>query len=203
MSGSLLIVAAPSGAGKTSLVKALLNSVPDICLSVSHTTRPPRPGEQEGVDYYFIDEVTFEAMQYAGAFLEHAWVFDYRYGTARENVARLLTQGLDVILEIDWQGARQVREYFSHCMSIFILPPSREALEQRLCLRGQDNESVITRRMRDACQEISRYHEFSYLVVNDDFKTALEDLIAIVRSQRLLRQRQEIKLASLLHELLA
>ncbi len=203
MSGSLFIVAAPSGAGKTSLVKALLSSVTDICLSVSHTTRPPRPGEQNGMDYYFVDEVTFETLQRAGAFLEHARVFDYHYGTARENVAQLLAQGLDVILEIDWQGARQVREYFSHCVSIFILPPSREALEQRLCLRGQDNEAVITRRMQDACREISHYHEFNYLVVNDDFKSALEDLITIVRSQRLLRLRQEIKLAPLLQELLA
>lgn len=203
MTGNLFIIAAPSGAGKTSLVKALLDSLTGIYLSVSHTTRPPRPGERDGVDYYFTDEATFETMQRAGAFLEHAWVFDYRYGTAAENVAELLAQGLDMILEIDWQGARQVREYFPHCVSVFILPPSREALRQRLSLRGQDDEAVIARRMGDACNEISHYNEFSYLIVNDDFETALEDLIAIVRSRRLLRLRQKGRLIPLLRELLA
>lgn len=202
MPGSLFVVTAPSGAGKTSLVKALLDSMTDICLSVSHTTRPPRPGEQHGVDYYFVDAATFEAMQRTGAFLEHAWVFDYRYGTAKAHVARLLEQGLDVVLEIDWQGARQVREWFSDCVSIFILPPSREALKQRLRHRGQDDETVIARRMQEARQEMSHYPDFSYLVVNDDFKTALGGLMAIVQSRRLLRQRLEEKLTFLLHELL-
>lgn len=203
MTGNLFIISAPSGAGKTSLVKALLDSLTGIYLSVSHTTRPPRPAEQNGVDYHFIDETTFETMQLAGAFLEHAWVFDYRYGTAAENVTKLLAQGKDAILEIDWQGAHQLREHFPHCVSIFILPPSREALRQRLSLRGQDDEAVIARRMGDACNEISHYNEFSYLIVNDDFETALEDLIAIVRSRRLLRLRQRGKLIPLLRELLA
>jgi guanylate kinase len=203
MSGSLFIVAAPSGAGKTSLVKALVSSMAGVCLSVSHTTRLPRPGEQDGVDYHFIDEAIFEAMRHAGDFLEHAQVFDHHYGTAQKNMVQLLNQGLDVILEIDWQGSRQVRERFPSCVSIFILPPSRETLERRLRLRGQDEEAVIARRMRDACAEISHYSEFDYLVVNGDFKAALEDLTAIIRSRRLLRLRQEERLKPLLRELLA
>lgn len=203
MSGSLFIVAAPSGAGKTSLVKALVSSMTGICLSVSHTTRSPRPGEQDGVDYHFIDEVTFKTMQHAGDFLEHAQVFDYYYGTAHKNLVQLLNQGLDVILEIDWQGSRQVQARFPGSVSIFILPPSREILERRLRFRGQDEEMVIARRMRDACAEISHYREFDYLVVNGDFGTALADLTAIIRSQRLLRLRQEGELKPLLTELLA
>jgi guanylate kinase len=142
-------------------------------------------------------------MRHAGDFLEHAQVFDHHYGTAQKNMVQLLNQGLDVILEIDWQGSRQVREWFPSCVSIFILPPSRETLERRLRLRGQDEEAVIARRMRDACAEISHYSEFDYLVVNGDFKTALEDLTAIIRSRRLLRLRQEERLKPLLRELLA
>jgi len=203
MSGSLFIVAAPSGAGKTSLVKALVNSMTGICLSVSHTTRSPRPGEKDGVDYHFIDEQTFKTMQHAGDFLEYAQVFDHYYGTAHKNLSQLLSQGLDVILEIDWQGGRQVRVQFPGTVGIFILPPSREILERRLHLRGQDEEMVIARRMRDACAEISHYREFDYLVVNGDFETALADLTIIIRSQRLLRLRQEGKLKPLLTELLA
>ncbi|WP_083761435.1 guanylate kinase [Nitrosococcus halophilus] len=202
MPGSLFVVAAPSGAGKTSLVKALVDSMTGVCLSVSHTTRPPRPGERDGVDYYFIDDAAFETMQQAGAFLEHAQVFDHHYGTAREKVAGLLEQGMDVILEIDWQGRRQVQARFPDCVSIFILPPSRETLERRLRLRGQDGETVIARRMRDARTEISHYNEFDYLVVNDVFETALEDLMAIIRGRRLLRLRQEERLTPLLGELL-
>jgi guanylate kinase len=203
MAGSLFIVAAPSGAGKTSLVKALVNSMAGVCLSISHTTRAPRPGEREGIDYYFVDAATFEAMVWAEAFLEHAWVFDHRYGTARESVVKLLAQGLDVILEIDWQGRRQVQARFPECASIFILPPSREVLEQRLYSRGQDDEAIIARRMQAAWAEISHYNEFDYLIVNDDFAHALEDLRAIVQSRRLSRLRQEVQLASLLGELLA
>jgi guanylate kinase len=203
MSGNLFIVAAPSGAGKTSLVKALVSSMAGVCLSVSHTTRLPRPGEQDGVDYHFVDEATFKTMQHAGDFLEHAQVFDHYYGTAHQSMVQLLNQGLDVILEIDWQGSRQVRARFPYSTGIFILPPSRETLERRLHLRGQDEEPVIARRMRDACAEISHYSEFDYLIVNGDFKTALEDLAAIIRSQRLLRLRQEKKLRLLLCELLA
>ncbi|QBQ56393.1 guanylate kinase [Nitrosococcus wardiae] len=202
MPGSLFVVAAPSGAGKTSLVKALVDSMAGVCLSVSHTTRPPRPGERDGVDYYFIDDATFETMQQAGAFLEHAQVFDHRYGTAWEKVTGLLEQGMDVILEIDWQGRRQVQACFPDCVSIFILPPSRETLEHRLRLRGQDGETVIARRMRAARTEISHYNEFDYLVVNDVFETALEDLMAIIRGRRLLRLRQEEQLTPLLNELL-
>ncbi|ABA57713.1 guanylate kinase [Nitrosococcus oceani] len=202
MSGSLFIVAAPSGAGKTSLVKALAASMADIRLSISHTTRPPRPGEQDGMDYHFVTEAIFETMEGGGGFLEHAQVFGHRYGTAKESVLPLLAQGMDVILEIDWQGRRQVQAQFPHCVSIFILPPSRETLEHRLRLRGQDTEAVVARRMGDACAEISHYNEFDYLVVNDDFEVAHTDLRAIVQSRRLLRLRQEKRLKSLLGELL-
>jgi guanylate kinase len=155
------------------------------------------------VDYHFIDEATFEGMRHTGDFLEYARVFDHHYGTAQKNIIQLLNQGLDVILEIDWQGRRQVRERFPNCVSIFILPPSRETLERRLRLRGQDEKAVIARRMRDARAEISHYSEFDYLVVNGDFKTALEDLAAIIRGWRLMRLRQEEKLKLLLRELLA
>ncbi|BAW79963.1 guanylate kinase [Candidatus Nitrosoglobus terrae] len=203
MFGNLFIIAAPSGAGKTSLVKALVSSVTGVYFSVSHTTRLPRLGEQDGVDYHFVDEEVFKVMAQAGAFLEHARVFDHYYGTAYQSVSELLEQGLDVILEIDWQGGRQVRTRFPNSTSIFILPPSQQALEGRLNLRGQDKGTVIARRMRDARAEISHYSEFDYLIVNEEFRTALEDLSAIIRSQRLLRQRQEEKLKSLLYELLA
>jgi guanylate kinase len=191
--GSLFIVSAPSGAGKTSLIKTLLDSLSDITVSVSHTTRPPRPGEQNGVHYHFVDVNTFLQMQSQGQFLEHAKVFDNYYGTTKSAVEETLNRGLDVILEIDWQGARQ---------SIFILPPSRQILLERLTQRGQDDQAVIARRMQDAVNEISHYGEFDFIVINDDFNLALEQLGAIITTSRLTLQRQQILNQALLLDLL-
>lgn len=201
-SGTLYIVSAPSGAGKTSLVKALVEAVPQVQVSVSHTTRPPRPGEQDGVHYHFVDTGTFERMAAEGGFLEHARVFDNYYGTARATLFEQLSSGADVILEIDWQGARQVRAALPEAVGIFILPPSRAVLEQRLRARGQDGEEVIARRMRAAIDEMSHWAEFDYLVINDDFGTALEDLKAILRARRLRREPQAGRHQGLLGELL-
>ncbi|MFQ5937264.1 MAG: guanylate kinase [Acidiferrobacterales bacterium] len=180
-SGTLFILSAPSGAGKTSLAKALVDAMPKLAVSVSHTTRPKRHGEEHGVDYYFVDENEFRMMVEAGRFLEHARVFDHYYGTAREAVERLLKQGKDVILDIDWQGARAIKQQMPQAKSIFIIPPSREALAERLAKRGQDTKEVIERRMRDAVSELEHYREFDHKVVNDDFQAAVEDLKAIVR----------------------
>jgi guanylate kinase len=201
--GTLYIISAPSGAGKTSLVKALLEQTGRITVSVSHTTRAARPGEVDGKDYHFTDIDIFRGMIEQQAFLEHAQVFDNFYGTSRASVLDLMAQGLDVILEIDWQGAQQVRKQIPEAVSIFILPPSREALEQRLRGRNTDSEEVIARRMRDAISEMSHYREFDYLVFNDDFATALAELRAIILARR---QRAELQIArqrSLLDALLA
>jgi guanylate kinase len=200
--GSLFIVSAPSGAGKTSLIKALLDSMHGIAVSVSHTTRAPRPGEENGVHYHFVDQTRFLEMQSQGQFLEHAKVFDNYYGTSKAALEDTLNQGLDVILEIDWQGARQVRQQFTASQSIFILPPSRQTLLERLTSRGQDDQTIIDRRMQDAISEISHYHEFDYVVVNDDFDLALKQLEAIVTASRLTLQRQQILNQSLLLDLL-
>ncbi len=181
MSGTLYIVAAPSGAGKTSLLRELVKTMPNVTVSVSHTTRVPRPGERDGEHYHFVGVETFEGMISKGAFLEHARVFDHYYGTARAGIVDRLSADTDVILEIDWQGARQVRTAMPDSASIFILPPSRAALRQRLAGRGQDSADVIARRMRDAVAELAHYEEFDYLVINDDFETALADLRAIMR----------------------
>lgn len=201
--GTLYIISAPSGAGKTSLVKALCEQQTGIRVSVSHTTRSMRPGEQNGEDYWFIDRAEFRRKQQEGDFLEAAQVFDNYYGTSRSAVEELLQDGVDVILEIDWQGARQVRELMPEHVSIFILPPSREVLESRLQNRGQDTEAVIARRMQDARQEISHYNEYDYLIINDDFAEALGELACVIQAQRqktarLDRQKQEI-----IHSLLA
>jgi len=201
--GTLYIVSAPSGAGKTSLVKALTASDPDVAVSVSHTTRAPRPGERDGVDYHFVDAETFAKMERAGLFLEHATVFDNHYGTARDEVLARLAGGGDVILEIDWQGARQVRAALPGSVGIFVLPPSRAVLEQRLRARGQDSEAVILRRMQDAVREMSHYEEYDYLVVNEDFDRALADLSAILRARRLRLAPQRARLAGALRDLLA
>jgi guanylate kinase len=201
--GNLYTVSAPSGAGKTSLVKALLESVDDIRVAVSHTTRAMRPGEVDGVDYHFVDQDTFMAMVGNGDFLEHAQVFDNYYGTSASSTTELLESGQDVILEIDWQGAAQVRQLFPEAIGVFILPPSREALESRLRNRGQDSDEVIARRMQDARQEISHYAEYDYLVVNDDFDEALGALRGLVLSRRLGIERQAVALSGLLAELLA
>ena len=188
--GTLFVVSAPSGSGKTSLVKALRDSVDGFTVSVSHTTRAQRPGEQHGRDYFFVERSEFERMIEAGEFLEHARVFDNHYGTARSTVEAALEQGRDVLLEIDWQGARQVRALMPGCLSIFILPPSRKALQERLTTRGQDDHETIARRMRDAMSEMSHYGEYDYLVVNDDFEHALADLKSIVAANRLGMARQ-------------
>ena len=182
--GSLFIIAAPSGGGKTSLVNALLKRDPRLVLSISHTTRPARPGETDGQHYHFISEPEYERMVKNGEFLEHAQVFDYHYGTSRDSVASQLAHGRDVILEIDWQGARQVRRVFPDCCPIFIIPPSLEALRNRLTGRGQDSAQVIQRRMRDAQAEISHWAEFDHLVVNDNFDMALENLVTIMNDHR-------------------
>jgi guanylate kinase len=188
--GGLFIVSAPSGAGKTSLVKALADSDPRLQVSVSHTTRPKRPGEQDGVHYHFVDPGRFDAMARAGEFLEHAEVFDRRYGTSRAAVDAQLLRGLDVLLEIDWQGAQRIREQRKDAVSIFILPPSRAALESRLRNRGQDDDIVISRRMAGAVTEASHYAEYDYLIVNEDFSQALADLQAVLRAERLRLDRQ-------------
>lgn len=204
MSGSLYIISAPSGTGKTSLVREVLATVPGLSLSVSHTTRPMRPGEQNGVHYHFIGVPEFEAMIAAGAFLEHAQVFDNYYGTSRDAVLDQLKAGQDVILEIDWQGAQQMRKLIPDSVSIFILPPSREILERRLRGRGQDSDAVIARRLREVRNEISHCCEYDYLVVNEDFGQAVVDLQAIMRARELrsTAQRQSLQplLASLLTE---
>jgi guanylate kinase len=178
--GRLFIFSAASGTGKTSLANALIESVPNIEFSVSHTTRAPRPGEKYGVHYYFISREEFEMMVAAGQFLEHAQVFDHYYGTSRPQVEQRLKQGKSVILDIDWQGARSIKTRMPEAVSIFILPPSRAALEERLIRRGQDSPEVIVRRMRDAVSEMRHYKEFDHVVVNDDFEAALADLKAII-----------------------
>jgi guanylate kinase len=202
-SGKLYILSAPSGAGKSSLLHALLDAVgASVAVSVSHTTRKPRPGEINGKDYHFVDVATFQAMVGEGAFLEHARVFDNYYGTSRPAVEQQLAAGQDVILEIDWQGARLVRELMPESIGIFILPPTREALRERLQGRGQDDAAVIERRMRDAISEMSHYAEYEYLVVNDVFERALVDLVAILRSHRLRLAQQSQVHAGLLRALL-
>lgn len=178
--GTLFVVAAPSGAGKTSLVKALLERMPRLQMSVSHTTRPRRPTEEHGREYYFIRVPEFDRMVDDSQFLEHARVFDNLYGTARAPVEARLAQGGDIVLEIDWQGARQVRAAMPDCVTIFILPPSRDALEKRLRSRATDSPEVIARRLRDAVSDMSHWREFDYVVVNDDFEHAVADLMTIV-----------------------
>ena len=199
---TLFVVAAPSGAGKSTLVNALLEREPDIALSVSHTTRPPRPGEAEGEHYHFIDREAFEQEVADGVFLEHAEVHGNLYGTSRRTVEGLLHQGCDVLLEIDWQGARQIREAMPGCVSVFILPPSRGELERRLRGRGSDSPDVIERRLRNSRGEIAHAHEFDFIIVNDRFETALDELQAIVhgvrRSAPLARPRHAALIAELL-----
>ncbi len=202
-SGTLFVIAAPSGAGKTSLVKALRESTEGIGVSISHTTRAMRPGEVDGVHYHFTPLAEFERMAAEGAFLEHARVFDNYYATSRGGVEALLSKGADVILEIDWQGAQQVRAQLPEAVGIFILPPSRAELEVRLRGRGQDSDEVIARRMADAVAEMSHYSEFDYLVFNDQFEAALKELRAIVLAARLRRQPQQARHGQLLASLLA
>lgn len=201
--GNLYIISAPSGAGKTSLVKKLLTKMDNLIVSVSHTTRQTRKGEIHGKDYFFVSVDEFKTMQNENAFLECAQVFDNFYGTAQQTVEDNLAQGHDVILEIDWQGAQQVRRLLPNSISIFILPPSIEILRQRLEGRGKDDAEVIARRMRDAVTEMSHYPEFDYLIVNDDFNEALHELKNIIMVNRLTQTQQSQRLESLLSTLLA
>lgn len=200
--GTLFIVSAPSGAGKTSLVRALLADDSGVTVSVSFTTRPPRAGERNGVDYHFVDHQRFRAMIEAGEFLEHAEVFGNYYGTGRAEVASRLAQGSDVILEIDWQGAQQVRQGFPGAVGIFILPPSCEVLRERLNGRGKDAPAVIERRLQAAVEEISHYSEYDFIVINDHFEAALADLRSILRAERLRLSLQAERHQALLRELL-
>ena len=201
--GTLYTVSAPSGAGKTSLVNALLARCNQLRVSVSHTTRPQRPGEQDGVNYHFVDELAFLGMLEQAAFLEHARVFGNLYGTSQAWVEEQLASGTDVILEIDWQGAEQVKRLLPATRAIFILPPSRQALEQRLTGRGQDDPAIIATRMAQAVEEMSHYIESDFLVVNNDFEQALAELEAIVVCQRLQTARQQDALTDLLRNLLS
>lgn len=199
--GQLFTVSAPSGAGKTSLVRSLVEGDPKLRVSVSHTTRAIRPGEVNGVNYHFVTRETFEAARDDNAFFEWAEVFGNLYGTAQSEVEDLLGQGFDVILEIDWQGARQVKERLPDCCAIFIMPPSLAALQNRLQSRGQDDSATIERRMAEAQNEMAHWPDCDYLVLNDDFDIALSELKSIVTAQRLRKVRQARSLATVLAEL--
>jgi len=201
--GTLYIVSAPSGAGKTTLVGALLKNMPDIKASISHTTRPMRPGEKEGVNYHFVSEEMFLSLINKEAFLEHAQVFNHFYGTSKEWVEKTLSRGIDVILEIDWQGAEQIRDLIPESKSIFILPPSLEALEERLIKRGQDDPTVIKRRLAAAKEEISHYMMADYLLINDGFDETLVEFNSIILHERLKLQSQKQKNLNLLNSLLS
>ncbi len=194
----LFTISAPSGAGKTSLVKALLEKTSDIAVSVSHATRARRPGEVDGRDYHFVSIEQFEQMVSDDAFLEHARVFDNYYGTSQQAVEDLLAQGKHVILEIDWQGARQVKEKLPDTVAIFILPPSRETLRQRLTDRATDDQTIIERRMADADREMSHYSDAEFIVINDDFDQAMNDLECIIYTQALTLERQKLKYPELI-----
>jgi guanylate kinase len=202
-SGNLFIVAAPSGGGKTSLVRRLVDSLDNIAVSISHTTRNKRPGEVDGVDYFFIDEPAFMKMVEQCAFVEHARVFNHFYGTSTDQITARLRAGIDIVLDIDWQGAEQIRHSFPDAVSIFVIPPSVDVLKQRLESRKQDNERVIKNRMQSACEELSHYTEFDYLIVNDDFDKAAEELKSIVVAHRLLIGRQAQQQRKLLSFLLS
>jgi guanylate kinase len=184
MSGRLFVITAPSGAGKTSLIGALLKEDPRLKLSVSYTTRPPRPGEQDGREYHFVDDATFLAMRGRGEFLESAEVHGYRYGTSRKAITDTLAKGQDLVLEIDWQGARQVRALYPECVGVFIHPPSIEELERRMRARAQDSDAVIRRRMQNARDELAHAGEFEYAIINKDFDTARQELAEIVQKER-------------------
>jgi guanylate kinase len=201
--GTLFIISAPSGAGKTSLASALVEQTPRLRLSISHTTRPQRPGEEEGVNYHFLERSVFLRKVEEGRFLEHAEVFGNLYGTSADWVNETLVAGWDVVLEIDWQGAQQVRRLMPGATGIFILPPSLDTLAERLRSRAQDANAVIDERLAGAQQEMTHYGEFDYLVVNDDFERALTDLRAIVSARRLRQDRQAPALSATLQELLS
>ena len=184
MKGKLFVITAPSGAGKSSLIDALLRDDPSVKLSISYTTRAPRPGEQNGREYHFVDDAAFLAMRSSGEFLESAEVHGYRYGTSKNVIREALERGQDLILEIDWQGARQVRSLYPDCVGIFILPPSFEELERRMRARGQDSEAVIRRRLENAREELTHAEEFDYAIINKDFDTARRELAEIIQKER-------------------
>ncbi|MGR5287418.1 guanylate kinase [Vibrio maritimus] len=203
--GTLYIVSAPSGAGKSSLISAMLEKNPTYAMkvSVSHTTRGMRPGEEDGVHYHFVEKSEFESLIEQGAFLEYAEVFGNYYGTSRLWIEETLDKGIDVFLDIDWQGARQIREQMPQAKSVFILPPSNSELERRLNVRGQDSDEVIAKRMSEAKSEMSHYSEYDYVIVNDDFDGALVDFKAILRAERLKEDKQAVKYKGMLDALLA
>lgn len=203
MRGTLYIVAAPSGAGKSSIVNAVLARDPNICLSISFTSRQPRPGERHAEHYHFVSAQEFEAMVGAGDFFEHALVHGDWKGTARQSVEPQLCAGKDVLLEIDWQGARQVRRQVPDAVSVFILPPSRQALEQRMRSRGQDSDEVIRQRLAAAREEMSHYTEFDYVIVNEHFATAVDEMCSIFTASRLRREPQVARHSRLITQLLA
>jgi len=184
MSGKLFVIAAPSGAGKTSLIDAVMRDDPSLKISVSYTTRPPRPGEKDGVDYHFVDERTFAVMKERGEFLESAEVHGNHYGTSKQVILDAMERGEDLILEIDWQGAQQVRRLYPDCVGIFILPPSIEELERRMRSRGQDSEVVIRRRLQNAREELGHAGEFKYAIINKDFDTARRELAEVIQAER-------------------
>ncbi|GAD90261.1 guanylate kinase [Vibrio halioticoli NBRC 102217] len=203
--GTLYIVSAPSGAGKSSLISAMLekNPVYAMKVSVSHTTRTMRPGEEDGIHYHFVERNEFETLIEDGVFLEHAEVFGNYYGTSRIWIEENLKRGIDVFLDIDWQGARQIRTQMPHAKSVFILPPSNGELERRLNVRGQDSSEIIAKRMSEAKSEMSHYDEYDYIIVNDDFDAALMDFRAILRAERLKQDKQTAKYSGMLSALLA
>jgi guanylate kinase len=201
--GNLFVVSSPSGGGKTSLINRLVQDVEGLMVSVSHTTRDQRPGEQEGEHYFFTDEPTFLDMVAADYFIEHARVFNHYYGTSRVQISQQLERGMDVILDIDWQGATQIKRIFSDAITVFILPPSLEVLRQRLLARQRDDVGVIEDRMLSARRELSHFNEFDYLVVNDNFEKAVSELTALVTAQRLRCARQSQQQRELLSFLLS
>ena len=200
--GQLYVISAPSGAGKTSLVKALLESTHNLEVSVSHTTRDIRPGETDGINYHFVDTSEFESIRDANGFFEWAQVFGNFYGTSRQAVQEKLAHGIDVILEIDWQGARQVKALVNSAIAIFVLPPSTATLRRRLTDRGQDNDEIIEDRMQAARDEMAHYNEADFIVLNDEFETALHDLQSIIRAQRLSQEIQSRELTRVIADLL-
>lgn len=201
MLGNLYVISAPSGTGKTTLVKSLVQQIPNLIVSISHTTRPKRPAEVDGVNYHFVSKETFEKMIAHDDFLEHAVIFENLYGTSRSWVEQKLSEGIDVILEIDWQGAEQIQVLFPESISIFILPPSFESLAERLTLRDQDHPEIIKARLADASETVSHIYEFDYAIVNDEFDTAVNDLKAIVQAGRLTLGKQMKKHEKLIQAL--
>lgn len=199
--GNLFVIAAPSGTGKTTLVKALIDTVPKLSVSISHTTRPKRTNEMHGINYYFIEPAEFEAMIKQNDFLEYATIFEHQYGTSKTWVNQTLDKSIDVILEIDWQGYQQIKKLLPDTVGIFILPPSLADLSERLLKRNQDHPGMIKKRLSDAQATVSHIDEFDYVVINDDFDNALRDLKIIIEAERLRRTRQSLKYAKLIEDL--